>query len=1803
LSVTDSSQPTALSYTATYTITVNGIGIAQAVPSATAGSSFADLTGQGGSGTYNWVLAQGSNPLPPGLSLSATTPDSNTGALTGNPTFVGTYSFTVTATDATDATSQATETFTVTVIAPSNLAIIQPGAAYIGSSFSGLSAAGGNGPYAWGVQGTLPTGITAAASTDALVPVLTGTPTSGPPASYPLTVTVTDSTPAAAGGPLTLTTDITLVLQGFVTVPGPQPGFVLSGAPGGIVGQPYGGSQGGGVQVAGTGTAPYFWTLTAGVLPPGLAENAETGYTDAQGNFHAFYLTGTPTTAGTWSFTVQIQDSTPPTQGGPLTLQQTFVLSVARAQSFIPSSTHAPWGLTLGPDGQYWFGDQAQTAQGFYQIGEVTSGGQFNYQDASQDFYQLQPVLVSGQQLAPEPFQLALSQDQSSVWFLEPIHNHIGQISTYGSAPFQYSTASAVPNSSPSIPEPLAAFGVTTAGPQGSNDAWVTLGLLSSGAQVSGILQISSSSHGTNFYPLTDPNFVPQGITWNAADGAFWFTGTLNSQGYIGRMLPDGTMSPPAACSAANTNGVGACPIPGTQMSSYSSQQYANIAVGPDGQTLWFTDPQSSQIGSITPDAKTISSFTTPTSGAVPTAIVSGPDNALWFTEFGSGQIGRLDPATGAISEFPVSTANGPITPASIISANGSLWVADYNNSIIQIIPPFALTCNFSNMVVGTATSAQCNALAGSAPYSYFVDPTTLPPGITASSTPGTFSGTPTLSGTYTFTVQASDHSSPPENATLIVTVKVSVPKLTLTGCDFSTQALAGSAYMNSNCVPQGGERPYNFSISAGALPNGLTLNPANGVVSGTPTTVGTYNFTIQVQDSGDANTPPQTAIYAATLLVNPPPLTVSCNFSAVATVGATYSTSCPTANGVSPFAFSVIKGALPPGLTLDASQGSITGKPSAFGTFNFTIQVVDSSLPVRTASQIVAGFVVQPASLTVITTALPKGSVGLPYSGNSFAGGGTPPYTWSVSSGALPPGLSLNANAGAVAGTPTLAGSYQFGLIVSDNTGASSAPQAIQVVISGPVQPTFTEFPLPQTASGASTGADSIVTGPDGNLWFTTPDQSSAAQSQPLTGLIGSISTLGVVGTEYRAPAALAANPTGGNITAGPDGNLWFAESDGDGIGQITTAGVRAGFAGLAAAANPQQIVTALDGALWFTETAANQIGRITTGGVVKEYAVTTPTSQPVGIALGSDGAIWFTEEAVSQIGRYDPATNRVTEFATPTGKSHPIGIAAGPDGALWFTESTANIIGRIPIDAHSSADIAEYPLPAASSGPQAITAASSDGVLWFTELSGNRIGRITTNGVITEYSLPTNSASPIGITIGPDGAVWFTENAASQIGTLNLVPQLAVSCNFPIGPVQAGTTYSGTCSASGGTAPYTYSISAGQAPYGVTIDASSGILSGTLTGAGTFIYTVEAIDSSSPVQTATVQSPPFVVTPLPITLSCNFPTAIVGAAYDGSCTAVQGTPPYQYSIVGGSLPAGFALNTTTGAVTGVPSTPGSFSVTAQVTDAGSPAQTTTAAASISVEFGNTTSTGGSLFTFSGFPASVTPDQDLTNLSVTLNQSSPVPLSAVLELGFTPFGGGNSGINDPNPSPVYIDPALQFLDTNGNGIGTKFTLTIPPGTTSLSLPPVNVGTVAGTISLAMTMNGFTQIDPTLSNSQTVLPTVAPVIEPGSVQITNATATGFDVELIANSSPRSAISATYVFTPATGSQLTGLTTFSIDVSSLLLNWFESDAGLKYGSRFSLKMPFMVNGPMNAIQSVSVTLTNSAGASSAVTSGK
>ena len=125
--------------------------------------------------------------------------------------------------------------------------------------------------------------------------------------------------------------------------------------------------------------------------------------------------------------------------------------------------------------------------------------------------------------------------------------------------------------------------------------------------------------------------------------------------------------------------------------------------------------------------------------------------------------------------------------------------------------------------------------------------------------------------------------------------------------------------------------------------------------------------------------------------------------------------------------------------------------------------------------------------------------------------------------------------------------------------------------------------------------------------------------------------------------------------------------------------------------------------------------------------------------------------------------ARAQITEFPIPTANSGPFGITAGPDGALWFTEGSGNKIGRIT----TAGAFSEFSIPTTASGPSGVTV-GPDGALWFTELSADKIGRITTSGVITEYPVPTVAAQPIWITAGPDGALWFTEQGTNQIGRI---------------------------------------------------------------------------------------------------------------------------------------------------------------------------------------------------------------------------------------------------------------------------------------------------------------------------------------------------------------------------------------------------------------------------------------------------
>jgi streptogramin lyase len=297
---------------------------------------------------------------------------------------------------------------------------------------------------------------------------------------------------------------------------------------------------------------------------------------------------------------------------------------------------------------------------------------------------------------------------------------------------------------------------------------------------------------------------------------------------------------------------------------------------------------------------------------------------------------------------------------------------------------------------------------------------------------------------------------------------------------------------------------------------------------------------------------------------------------------------------------------------------------------------------------------------------------------------------------------------------------------------------------------PVITEFPLPKVNSAPR----DITAGPDGNLWFAE------------NGSVGRITPAGVV-TEF----AVSGGSSSG-ITPGPDGNLWFTQQNANRISRITPAGAITDFALPTAGSEPAKIAAGPDGNLWFTERIGNRIGRITTAGAITEFAVPTAGSQPWGIASGPDGNLWFTEINADKIGRITP-TGAVTEFVLPAAASDPRGITAGPDGNLWFTEVSRGI-GRIT----PTGTITEFPLttpPTVGPEPFWITP-GPDGNLWFTEHLGNKIGQITPTGTVTEFALPpvviggVASSGPEGITAGPDGNIWFTELLADKIGRLTL-------------------------------------------------------------------------------------------------------------------------------------------------------------------------------------------------------------------------------------------------------------------------------------------------------------------------------------------------------------------------------------------------------------------------------------------------
>lgn len=370
------------------------------------------------------------------------------------------------------------------------------------------------------------------------------------------------------------------------------------------------------------------------------------------------------------------------------------------------------------------------------------------------------------------------------------------------------------------------------------------------------------------------------------------------------------------------------------------------------------------------------------------------------------------------------------------------------------------------------------SASGGVAPYTYRISAGALPPGIFVFS--NFMSGVPSIAGTYSFSITATDRTSPvPLTVTRDYTLVVEQTPFVIDET-VPTAATAGRNYSFS-ITARGGIKPYAFRLESGALPPGLTLG-SDGGVSGIPMAAGTFDITVAATDSTSGT--PSAAIRSFRFVVELPVMSVSPERPSHAAVGSPYAMSLGAAGGKEPYLYALTSGVLPAGVEL-RPNGTITGIPEVVGSYEITITATDGSTgygPI-TGSHAYT-MVVEPPRLVLDTGVLPVATAVQPYTARLVVSNGVAPYAFTLGSGTLPPGLTL-AEDGTISGIPARPlpppnfSQYAFVFNVVDANSRSATFSTDMMVIDTPMQigPStvpdgiagVTEYLLPFTAANAT--------------------------------------------------------------------------------------------------------------------------------------------------------------------------------------------------------------------------------------------------------------------------------------------------------------------------------------------------------------------------------------------------------------------------------------------------------------------------------------------------------------------------------------------------------------------------------------------------------------------------------------------------------------------------------------------------------------------------------------------------------------
>lgn len=777
------------------------------------------------------------------------------------------------------------------------------------------------------------------------------------------------------------------------------------------------------------------------------------------------------------------------------------------------------------------------------------------------------------------------------------------------------------------------------------------------------------------------------------------------------------------------------------------------------------------------------------------------------------------------------------------------------------------------NGKIGTAYDAAITVQGGIPPVHLSVKNNTLmPAGLVFSN--NRITGTPTTSGSFSFTLMAEDSATSLRHATE-ESFSIDIAPY---GLDIAAEPAVLSGKVKEpitvTLAATGGVAPLKWSAPDG-LPRGISLDAATGILSGAPSRPEAAKLNLRVTDSKGF-----TASRSIPTSFTTDPLQLSQTPTPAAMAGVDLLWQLEAKGGLGPYKFALAPGsALPPGLYLSnyAPAGRILGKTKTHGSYSFKIVVTDA-LDQSTEQEFTLRILPYDLAIADIQTPI-EGKYGAAISQQLNATGGVPPYSWSAST-ELPQGIALNSTSGLLQGTPATAGSFTLDFKVTDSNFKSTTKNTTIKITAEPVAINIAS--LPTAKAGTPYSAEISTTG--GVLPVTLSLKAGNTLPPGITLLKGKLTgTPSAAGAFSFTLVAEDSNPAA-KSSAEQSFNL-----------EIQSYGMEI---------NPEPAL--ISGKV--NEPISIPFTAI---GGEPPYKWSTTGALPKGLSINAtNGVLAGTPMSLSS----NTVTIRVTDSkGFPVMRSLPISITADPltlpSDASASTMTGVDFLWQIPV----KGGLPPYKIAPASG-------AKLPPGLYLSEYApqGRILGEPNAAGlfvfrVAAKDSLGQEAEGEVSITVKPY--------------------DLAIA-DIPATQAKYNEVLKITPTATGGVPPFVWSLQ-GAPPKGVSINQETGEISGKPSVVGNFDFLVKVLDSrrKSSTKNASVS---IISDPLAIATT-SLPAAKAGVPFNAEIATSGGILPVDISLKDGTnLPPGLTL--AKGRISGTPTAAGSFSFTVLAHDSSTP-------------------------------------------------------------------------------------------------------------------------------------------------------------------------------------------------------------------------------------------------------------------------